>query len=409
MRKTAGVSLILIGLITLCAVRVQPIKAEYQGNITINADGSITPSTAPIQQTGKMYTLTSDVIGDIVVEANNIILDGKGYTLLGGVSLTDVSDVTVKGFVITNTAIALQTPMIGIELTNVSNAIITNNIITGIESILAMDGGTYAGIYVEGGNSNTITGNNLTNNLNGLGFLNTSNNRFVGNNIIGQQIFLYLHTRGIWFVNSSNNMIYYNNIVNCTYQAQVSDSINVWDDGYLGNYWSDYKTKYPSAIQIGDSGIFNVPYTINTQNIDRYPLTQPFNSEFYTPKIPPKISIISPVNEAFNESSVPLLFTVDKQVSWLGYSLDGHDNVTVSGNTTIGELANGLYNVTVYAKDTFGNEGASETIAFTVAFESFPTAPVLIASAATIAVVSIAVLVYFKKLRTTNIKRNNEI
>jgi hypothetical protein len=173
------------------------------------------------------------------------------------------------------------------------------------------------------------------------------------------------------------------------------------------------KTKYPNAIQIGDSGIFNVPYTINTQNIDRYPLTQPFNSEFYTPKIPPKISIISPVNEAFNEafneSSVPLLFTVDKQVSWLGYSLDGHDNVTVSGNTTISELTRGLHNVTVYAKSTFGNEGASETVAFTVAFESFPTVHVLVVSVATATVVCVALLVYFKKRRATNFKRNNEI
>jgi hypothetical protein len=237
--KKVAAMLIFLCLLSLSAVCVGTVTAQYQGNIVINADGSVTPSTAPIRQTDKMYTLTSDVIGDIVVEANNIILDGKGYTLLGGVSLAHVSNVTVKGFVITNTAIALQTPMIGIALTNVSNAVITNNVITGIESILAMNGGIYAGIYVEGGNSNTITENNLTNNLNGLGFLNTFNNRFVGNNITGQQIFLYLHTRGIWFVNSSNNMIYYNNIVNCTYQAQVSDSINVWDDGYLGNYWSD--------------------------------------------------------------------------------------------------------------------------------------------------------------------------
>jgi hypothetical protein len=48
MRKTAVVTLILIGLMTLGIVCIQPIKAEYQGDITINADGSISPSTAPI-------------------------------------------------------------------------------------------------------------------------------------------------------------------------------------------------------------------------------------------------------------------------------------------------------------------------------------------------------------------------
>jgi parallel beta-helix repeat protein len=410
MRKTAVVTLILIGLMTLGIVCIQPIKAEYQGDITINADGSISPSTATIQQTGNIYTLTSDVDGDITVEANNIVLDGKGYTLLGGVSLTHVSDVTVKGFVITNTAIALQAPMIGIALTNVTNAIVANNTITGIESILAWNGGTYAGIYVKGGNSNTITGNNLTNNLNGLDFLNTSNNSIIGNNIVGQQIFLDLYTTGIWFINSPNNRIYYNNFINSTYLVQVSGSINAWDDGYLGNYWSDYKTKYPSAVQMGGSGVYNIPYAIDAQNIDRYPLTQPFNSAFYAPKVPPKIATLSPVNQEFNESSVPLLFTVDKQVNWMGYSLDGQDNVTVTGNSTISELTNGLHNVTVYARDTFGNEGASETIAFTVsAPEAFPTAPVLAASAATLAIACIAILVYFKKRRATNLKRHNEV
>ena len=124
--------------------------------------------------------------------------------------------------------------------------------------------------------------------------------------------------------------------------------------------------------------------------------------------IPPKISVLSPLNQTYNEPSLPLVFTVDKPVNWTGYSLDGEQNVTIPGNSTISGLTNGLHNITVYAKDTFGNEGASETIAFTVALEPFPTAPVL-AAAATLAIACIAILVYFKKRRATNLKRNNEI
>jgi hypothetical protein len=245
-------------------------------------------------------------------------------------------------------------------------------------------------------------------NLYGMEFINTSYNLIVQNNITSHPTAWGLYTTGIYFSGSSDNAVYRNSFVNCTYLVKVSGSINVWDDGYLGNYWSDYWKKYPSAIQIDDSSVNNIPYVIDEQNIDRHPLTQPFNSEFYAPKVPPKISILSPVNQQFNESSVPLLFTVDKQVSWLGYSLDGQDNVTVTGNTTISELTNSLHNVTIYAEDTFGNEGASETIVFTVAFETFPTAPVAAASAATVAVVCISALFYFKKRRATNLKRNNE-
>jgi hypothetical protein len=91
-----------------------------------------------------------------------------------------------------------------------------------------------------------------------------------------------------------------------------------------------------------------------------------------------------------------LVFTVNKPVNWTGYSLDGQDNITISGNTTISGLSNGLHNVTVYAKDEFENTGASETISFSVEVP-FPTTLVAAASAATIAVVGVGLLVYFRK------------
>jgi parallel beta-helix repeat protein len=397
MKRSVVIALILVSLMTSGVVCVQSIKAEYQGSITINADGTISPSTAPIQQTGDTYTLTSDVDGDIAVEANNIVLDGKGYTLFGGVSLTHVSNVTVKSFVITNTAMALQAPMIGIELNNTRNVMVVNNTITGIWSVLAWNWGPYTGIYVVGGNSNTITQNNLMYNLYGMEFINTSHNLIVQNNITNNPV-SSPYTTGIRFAGASNNTIYHNNFVNSTYLAKVSSSINAWDDGYLGNYWSDYKTKHPNAIQIDDSGTYNIPYAIDAQNIDRHPLTQPYSSEFYEPKIPLKISVLSPVNQEFNESSVPLLFTVNKLSAWMGYSFDGQGNVTIAVNVTLSGLSNGSHNVTIYAEGTFGNEGASETIYFSVDVpEPFPTTMVVAASVATIAVVGVGLMVYFKK------------
>jgi hypothetical protein len=113
--------------------------------------------------------------------------------------------------------------------------------------------------------------------------------------------------------------------------------------------------------------------------------------------VPPEIKVLSPVNQLYNESSVSLNFTVNKPTSWMGYSLDGQENVTVMSNTTLAGLSAGLHNVTVYAKDEFGNTGTSETIIFNVAEEPFPAAPVAAASVATIAVVGVGLLVYFKK------------
>ena len=70
--------------------------------------------------------------------------------------------------------------------------------------------------------------------------------------------------------------------------------------------------------------------------------------------------------------------------------------MTVAGNVTLTGLTIGKHNVTVYAWDTAGNVGASETIIFTIA-EPFPAVPVAAASAASVAVLSVGLLVYFKK------------
>ena len=113
---------------------------------------------------------------------------------------------------------------------------------------------------------------------------------------------------------------------------------------------------------------------------------------------PPKITLLSPLNQTYNETSLPLVFTADKTVNWTGYSLDGRQNVTITGNDTIPNIPNGLHSITVYANDTFGNMGAS-TISFTVAKpEPFPTVTVAAVSGAIVAVVVAAgLLIYFKK------------
>jgi hypothetical protein len=70
--------LLLITLMVLGIGCVQPVTAQYKGNIAINADGGIIPATAPIQKTDTSYCLIGDIVGSIKVNANNIVLDGRG-------------------------------------------------------------------------------------------------------------------------------------------------------------------------------------------------------------------------------------------------------------------------------------------------------------------------------------------
>ena len=111
----------------------------------------------------------------------------------------------------------------------------------------------------------------------------------------------------------------------------------------------------------------------------------------------PSVSILSLESKSYNTSRILLNFTVNEPVSQITYSLDGQENVTISGNTTLTELLNGNHSVTVYATDKAGQIGASETIYFKIE-EPFPTTMV-IAPVATVAFVGVGLTVYLKRKR----------
>ena len=131
-------------------------------------------------------------------------------------------------------------------------------------------------------------------------------------------------------------------------------------------------------------------------------------NEQYTPigygTVPPAVSVISPENKIYVVSNVSLAFTVNKPASWMGYSLDGQDNVTISGNTTLSGLSNGLHNVTVYAEDKFENMGASETVTFTISRETEAfsirlavAVAIVVAALVLMAAVGVGLSAYLKK------------
>jgi hypothetical protein len=109
-----------------------------------------------------------------------------------------------------------------------------------------------------------------------------------------------------------------------------------------------------------------------------------------------------------------LVFSLDKPVSWVGYSLDGGQNVTVPDNSTLTDnstttisIANptsGLHSLVVYANDTFGNEGVSQTFTFIVAAHSSPFAAIPIVAGIAIIAIAAMLIVYFGKYRNRKMK-----
>ena len=139
-KKISRIALmLLLTSIATLTFNIQPVKAS--GTIYIRADGSIDPPTAPITSSDNVtYTFTDNIYDEIVVERDNIMVDGAGYTLQGigngrGIDLSGRSNVTIKNTNIKNF-------YFGIHLSSSSNNSIIGNDITankgsGIELSLA--------------------------------------------------------------------------------------------------------------------------------------------------------------------------------------------------------------------------------------------------------------------------------
>jgi hypothetical protein len=128
---------------------------------------------------------------------------------------------------------------------------------------------------------------------------------------------------------------------------------------------------------------------------------------------PPNISNLSIENKTYNATDIPLNFTVNESISQATYSLDGKDNVTIAGNTTLIGLSVGAHNLTIYAWDVAGNIGASETIYFTIAEEPrqepeqepFPTTLTIATSGALVSFVGVGLLVHLRKGAKSNAEK----
>jgi hypothetical protein len=127
---------------------------------------------------------------------------------------------------------------------------------------------------------------------------------------------------------------------------------------------------------------------------------------FIVDTTPPSISDLSIENKTYTTAQIPLTFSTNESTSWIGYSLDNLANQTVNGNFTLNGLSEGAHNLVIYANDTFGNMGKSDTLYFTIAnptpspnkstgYDAAKWIPYAII--ALVIVLCLGVLVYFKK------------
>jgi parallel beta-helix repeat protein len=235
-QRTAFV-LLLILCFTIVAISEIGI-VQAQNTIYIRADGSV-EGTDKIQRDGEVYTLISDISDSIVVERDNVVLNGAGYTLQGdgnenGITLNDVNNITVKRLKLTNFNIGIVVMgsndnrflentitdnFRGLDLTASRNNTIFGSYIANNTYGIALENqdniinnntianNSDAGIFLYGAGYNIIFGNNLTDNNNGVYLSISSYNGIFENNITD-------NNRGMHFEQSPSNSIYSNNFVN---------------------------------------------------------------------------------------------------------------------------------------------------------------------------------------------------
>jgi len=272
-------------------------------NITNNDYGIYLYSSNNNNISGNNITNNGNAI--LLASSSNNNISGNNITAnnYGGIWLWESSNNNnISGNNITNNLNAIYLS-VSSNNNNISGNNITNN---------------YEGIYLGySSNNNNISGNNITNNDYGIYLYSSNNNNISGNNITNNLNAIYLSV-------SSNNNIYHNNFVNNAKQVYdrswfdpyVSPSINIWDDGYPsgGNYWSDYtgvdEKSGPNQDQPGSDGIGDTPYIIDENNVDQYPLMNPWTPTPPAPNFsitasPASLTIQQGSSQASQQPSIP--------------------------------------------------------------------------------------------------------
>jgi hypothetical protein len=179
-----------------------------------------------------------------IISGNNI---NRNKTGSRGISLTSWGEES-SDLVISNNTIASNGVGLDIEATQKVN-ITQNNIMSNGADGISLRGFGHFYVYE----------NNITDNM-GFGIQLSSNcnqSLIYNNNIYRNEIGVRLDSVGV------GNKVYYNNLIGnnktVVIETGLTDIVS-WDNGRVGNYWSDYTGQ-------GE-------YVIDGNNVDHYPLTQ---------------------------------------------------------------------------------------------------------------------------------------
>jgi parallel beta-helix repeat protein len=327
MKRELLVVISLAFLVVSLAQEIPMGQAQTPVQITIKSDGSIEPSTNAIQNEGNRYFLTADLNASIIIEKGGIVFESSNYTLQGpGASQNLIAitlmatNVTVKGFRFSGWRAGVYGAYENNTVTNnvftdnyqaialyAAQYILSKNVISESSTAILIDSGALR----SQGDNNLITQNQISNNNWAIDILNSNGTTITQNNITNNQVILTLgiltadlHSAGFHQLHL-NNFVDNKKVLHIPFGGPFASTATTlspagqWDNGTVGNYWSDYLDRYPNATQIDNSGIGNKPYIIEDTTtwssdyangthlegttilgaaIDQHPLINPFST-----------------------------------------------------------------------------------------------------------------------------------
>lgn len=311
-------TLLLIGLLTL-QFSIRPAKSEPRTIIVPDGYPTIQEGINAANSTDTIFVRSGTYYEHLVINKtvsligenrDTTIIDGGGNTAYNPYEYGDVVQVVADRVNIAEFTIR-NSKQNGIHLIHANNSNVSfNNLVNNFVGI-QLDYSSHNVILsnnaslnnnhgielFESSDNNIIAENDISSNLDGIEILHSSNNiisqnRFFSNrgdgillyasggvtrnNTINNNDFSYnAHGVALYYSGASNNRIFHNNFINNIAQAFSSEATNIWDIDYPygGNHWSDYIGGDSDGDGIGDT-----PYIIDANNLDHYPLMNPYGS-----------------------------------------------------------------------------------------------------------------------------------